>query len=319
MRGQKNMQRILNKIKEYDVIIIHGHKRPDGDCYGAQFGLKNIIESSFPNKKVYVVGETSDFVDFIGKMDQITDDAYDHALSVVVDTAVQDRISDSRYTLGKEVIKIDHHIPVDDYGDLRWVDTSFPSCAQMIAYFYHKFKKELVLTQEGAIALYTGIVTDTGRFRFRGVSKLTHQLAGMLIEKGVDVEYIDGKLSQESLEMVALKGYVYSNFVTENGFIYLKMTRDVIDKYNVTDEQAASMVGLIGGIQGYPVWALMIEYPNEIRIRLRSNGPTIDKLANLYGGGGHAKASGAKLESWDQLKDFIKDVEEVVRKYKEEA
>jgi phosphoesterase RecJ-like protein len=311
------MQRILDKIKSYDKIIIHGHKRPDGDCYGAQFGLKNIVKNSFPQKEVYVVGEKSDFVDFVGQVDTISDDVYQGALSIVVDTAVKDRISDQRYTLGQEVIKIDHHIPVDDYGDLRWVDTTFPSCAQMITYFYYKFKNELKLTEEGAIALYTGIVTDTGRFRFRGVSQLTHQLAGLLIEKGVDVEYIDGKLSKESLEMIALKGYVYSNFVTAKGFVYLKMTRDVIDKYNVTDEQAASVVGLIGGIEGFPVWALFIEYPGEIRIRLRSSGPTIDKLANQYGGGGHAKASGARLDSWDQLPQFIKDVEEVVKVYNE--
>lgn len=317
MKGQEKMERILNKIKSYDTIIIHGHKRPDGDCYGAQFGLKNIIKESFPQKKVYVVGETSDFVDFVGKMDTITDDTYQGALSIVVDTAVKDRISDQRYTLGKEVIKIDHHIPVDQYGDLIWVDTTFPSCAQMITYFYYKFKQELKLTQEGAIALYTGIVTDTGRFRFRGVSQLTHQLAGLLIDKGVDVEYIDNKLSKETLEMIALKGYVYSNFVSTKGFVYLKMTRDVIEKYQVTDEQAASMVGLIGGIDGFPVWALFIEYPNEIRIRLRSSGPTIDQLANKYGGGGHAKAAGAKLENWNELPQFIKDVEEVVAAYQE--
>ena len=319
MKGQKTMQKILNKIKQYDTIIIHGHKRPDGDCYGAQFGLKNIIKQSFPNKKVFVVGETSDFVDFIGKMDQITNDTYEGALSIVVDTAVKDRISDQRYTLGREIIKIDHHIAVDHYGDLRWVDTTFPSCAQMITYFYYKFRNELKLTLEGAIALYTGIVTDTGRFRFRGVSKLTHQLAGLLIGKGVDVEFIDNKLSQESLEMIALKGYVYSNFVTADGFVYIKMTRDVIEKYSVTDEQAASMVNLIGGIQGYPVWALLIEYPGEIRIRLRSSGPTIDKLANNYGGGGHAKASGAKLDSWDDLPQFISDVEAVVKAYQKEV
>ncbi|TNF07157.1 MAG: bifunctional oligoribonuclease/PAP phosphatase NrnA [Bacillota bacterium] len=311
------MQRILDKIKSYDKIIIHGHKRPDGDCYGAQFGLKNIIKNSFPQKEVYVVGEKSDFVDFVGQVDTISDDIYQGALSIVVDTAVKDRISDQRYTLGQEVIKIDHHIPVDDYGDLRWVDTSFPSCAQMITYFYYKFKNELKLTEEGAIALYTGIVTDTGRFRFRGVSQLTHQLAGLLIDKGVDVEYIDGKLSKETLEMIALKGYVYSNFVTAKGFVYLKMTRDIIEKYNVTDEQAASVVGLIGGIEGFPVWALFIEYPSEIRIRLRSSGPTIDKLANQYGGGGHAKAAGARLDSWEQLPQFIKDVEEVVKVYNE--
>jgi len=311
------MQKILNRIKKYETIIIHGHKRPDGDCYGSQFGLKNIIQQSFPEKKVYVVGQRSAFVDFIGQMDVISDDVYKGALSIVVDTAVEDRISDERYKLGKEIIKIDHHIPVDDYGDIRWVDTNFPSCAQMIAYFYSKYKKELKMSLEGAIAMYTGIVTDTGRFRFRGVSNLTHQMAGMLIDMGVDVEYIDGMLGKESLEMIALKGYVYSNFVTTDGFIYLKMTRDVIDKYNVSDEQAASVVGLLGGIEGFPVWALFIEYPGEVRIRLRSNGPTINELANRYGGGGHAKASGCRLDSWDDLPKFIKDAEAVVKAYKE--
>lgn len=319
MKGQLSMQRILNKIKQYETIIIHGHIRPDGDCYGAQFGLKNIIKTSFPNKKVYVVGQTSDFVDFVGKVDHIEDDVYQGALCIVVDTAVKDRISDQRYTLGKEVIKIDHHIPVDQYGNLRWVDTSFPSCAQMITYFYYKFKSELKMTKEGAIALYTGIVTDTGRFRFRGVSELTHQLAGLLIAQGVDVEYIDQNLSKESLQMISLKGYVYSNFVTKKGFVYLKMTRDVIEKFNVTDEQAASVVGLLGGIEGYPVWALFIEYPGEIRIRLRSNGPTIDKLANQYGGGGHAKAAGCQLKNWKELDQFIKDAEAVVKAYQEEV
>ncbi|MFA7423328.1 MAG: bifunctional oligoribonuclease/PAP phosphatase NrnA [Acholeplasmataceae bacterium] len=311
------MKRILNKIKEFETIIIHGHKRPDGDCYGAQFGLKNIIQSSFPNKHVYVVGQTSDFVDYVGKVDTISDDLYKDALVIVVDTATEERISDPRYTMGKYLIKIDHHIPVNDYGDLRWVDTNFPSCAQMISYFYYKFKNELKLTKEGAIALYTGIVTDTGRFRYRGVSKVTHQLAGMLLEKGVDVEYIDQQLSKETLEMVGLKGYVYSNYKTADGFIYLKMTRDVIEQYNVSDEQAASVVNLLSGIEGYPVWALFIEYPNEIRIRLRSNGPTINELANQYAGGGHAKASGCRIENWDQLDDFIKDCEAVVKAYKE--
>ncbi len=311
------MQKILNKIKAYDTIIIHGHKRPDGDCYGAQFGLKDIIKQSFPEKKVYVVGQRAGYVDYVGQIDVIGDDVYEGALSIVVDTAIKERISEPRYTMGKEIIKIDHHIPIENYGDLIWVDTSFPSCAQMITYFYYKFKNELKLSKEGAIALYTGIVTDTGRFRYRGVSKLTHQLAGILLEKGVDVEYIDSHLSKESLPMVALKGYVYTHYVTDGGFIFVKMTRDVIDKHGVSDEQAASVVNALGGIEGYPVWALFIEYPNEIRIRLRSSGPTINELANKYGGGGHAKASGARLTSWNELGDFVKDVNEVITKWKQ--
>lgn len=317
MKGQEHMQRILNKIKSYETIIIHGHQRPDGDCYGAQFGLKDIITQSYPQKKVYVVGQTSSFVDFVGQVDQIEDHVYQGALSIVVDTAVQERISDKRYALGKEVIKIDHHIPIDNYGNLRWVDTSFPSCAQMITYFYNKFKNELKISPAGATALYTGIVTDTGRFRYRGVSQLTHQLAGLLIKKGADPEYIDQQLSQESLSIISLKGYVYSNFVQAKGVLYIKMTRETIEKHQVSDEDAASLVNMLSGIKGFPVWALIIEYPNELRIRLRSSGPNIDKLANQYGGGGHAKAAGAKLDNWDQLDQFVKDTEEVVATYLE--
>ncbi len=312
------MQDILDKIKTYETIIIHGHQRPDGDCYGSQFGLKDLITTSFPEKKVFVVGEKSNFVDFIGQLDTIEDHVYENALSIVVDTAVENRISDQRYKLGKEIIKIDHHIPVNDFGDIRWVDTTFPSCAQMITYFYQQNDKTLKLTRQGAIALYTGIVTDTGRFRYRGVSKLTHEMAGLLIGKGVDVEEIDALLSQDTLDTIALKGFVYSNFVTTpGGFIYVKMTRETINKYNVNDEEAAAVVNLLGGIDGFPVWALIIEYPGEIRIRLRSSGPNIDQLANRYGGGGHAKASGAKLETWDQLHAFVKDTEAVIREYRE--
>ena len=311
------MIKILYKIKAYDTIIIHGHKRPDGDCYGSQFGLKDIIENSFPNKNVYVVGEKSGYVDFLGQIDVIGDETYKDALAIVVDTATKDRISDARVDLAKEIIKIDHHIPVDQYGDLIWVQTTFPSCSQMIAYFYYKFKNELKLTLKGANALYTGMVTDTGRFRFRGVSQTTHQLAGLMISLGVDVEYIDSKLSKDTLEMIAFKGYVYSNFVTTpGGFVYIKLTEDVVLKYNISFEQASSTVGLLGGIDGYPVWALIIEQNGEIRMRLRSSGPDVNLLANKYQGGGHAKAAGAKLESWDQLTQLVEDVETLIAKNK---
>lgn len=303
---------IFKKIKAYETIIIHGHKRPDGDCYGAQFGLKNIIQNAFPEKKVYVVGETSDFVSFVGTPDIIEDSLYEGALSIVVDTATSERISDKRYTLGAFVIKIDHHIPIDQYGDMQWVDTNYPSCAQMIAHFSTMFKK-FFITKPGATAMYTGILTDTGRFKYRGVTRLTHEMAGLLLESGADVEEIDSYLSRESLDMLRYKGYIYLNFEkTEKGFVYIKITKDQIDKYKLTYEEASSVVNILGGIEGYPVWALFIEQSGEIRVRLRSSGPDIDKVANKFRGGGHAKASGATLLSWDELDSFIKEVEQVL-------
>lgn len=100
------MEEIIKKIKEFDTIIIHGHMRPDGDCYGSQFGLKEIIKESFPNKQVYVVGGKCDYAAFLGQMDEIDDSLYNDALAIVVDTATAERVSDNRFTLAKYVIKL---------------------------------------------------------------------------------------------------------------------------------------------------------------------------------------------------------------------
>ncbi len=312
------MEKILNKIKEYNTIIIHGHQRPDGDCYGSQFGLQDIIKETYPEKKVYVVGEKCDYVAFLGEMDEISDDVYKNALVIAVDTATLERISDKRYNLGAFFIKIDHHIAVDNYGDYAYVDSNAPACAEIITKFYMTFKKELKLSIKGAKALYTGMVTDTGRFRFDSVTSKTFIAAAELLDNGVNIEEIDKKLSIETVRTLKLKGNILLNFeCSNNGFVYYKMTRDIINKYEVTDEEAAANVSTLGNIEGCPVWALIIEYPNEIRIRLRSNGPDVDKLANKYQGGGHAKASGAKLNDWSQLEEFIADADFLVKNYKE--
>lgn len=318
---KKNKALLLKKIKEYDTIIIHGHQRPDGDCYGAQFGLKHIIKESFPQKKVYVVGQKSEYVDFVGQIDEIEDSVYEGALSVVVDTATESRISDVRYKLGKEIFKIDHHIPGEDsyYADHYWVDTSKPSCAQMIADFYNTYKKKLKLNKDGAQAMYVGILTDTGRFRYRGVDNETHKMAGLLLDFGIDVEYVDYKLSIQSMRQIEVKGYVLTNFkYTEGGFAYFLMTKEIIEKFGLTHEEASATVNNLAGIEGYPVWALFIEGENEVRIRLRSNGPEIQSLALRYGGGGHEKAAGARLDSFDQIEEFTKDVDAHIKNYLEE-
>ena len=309
---------ILEEIKKYNRILIHGHIRPDGDCYGSQFGLKAIINQNFPEKEVHVVGDTSDFVSFLGTPEKatITDDMYKDALVIVVDCGSADRVSDQRYSTGANVIKIDHHIAQAHYGNLVYVEEEAPSCCQIVTKF--ALETGLELNYDAAFALYTGIVTDTGRFRFRGITSETFMIAAKLLEYGVEVEKLDNYLSVETLETVKLKGYVLENCeFTPDGVVYIKMPREIINKYGVTDEEAASQVGLIGSIEGYPCYCLFIEYPNEIRIRIRSRGPRVDKLANKYGGGGHEKAAGAHLDTWDELNTFINDFNALCKYYQE--
>lgn len=310
------VEKVLELIKKYNKIIIFGHVRPDGDCIGSQYGLYNIIKSSFKEKEVYISGDVSEYVSFIGRP-QIQNISYKDALGICVDTANSDRVSDQRYTECDYLIKIDHHPNVDDFCNYSVVNTKAPACAEILTDFYLKFD-ELKLNKEGALALYVGILTDTGRFKFDSVTSNTFYVASKLLEFGLDLGYIDNNLSIESIESLKLRGYCLENFkTTENGFAYIVMKRETIEKYNVSDEDAANQVTSISTIKGYPVWAMFIEYPQEIRIRLRSRGPVINLLAEKYNGGGHAKASGARLDSWSDLDKFLNDVDLLVKEYKE--
>ncbi|MFO7969522.1 MAG: bifunctional oligoribonuclease/PAP phosphatase NrnA [Candidatus Izemoplasmatales bacterium] len=309
---------IFSKIKDYKKIIIHMHKRPDGDCYGAGFGLKHIIKTTYPEKQVYVVGEETEYVSFVGTPDIINDDVFEGALSIVVDTASEDRVSDQRFKLSEFVIKIDHHIPVDDYGDLIYVDTSRPASAQIILEFFLRYKSELKMNMDAAIALYTGIVTDTGRFRFRSVNSDTFKSVAYLLDYGIDFVDILNKLSVKSENLLKLQGYVLLNFEkTPNGVAYIKMTTDLIEEFDVSLEEATSLVNELSTLEDCPVWMLFAEYDeNFVRARMRSKGPAIDKLANKYDGGGHALACGANLGTWDKTEAILKDADELVKEYK---
>lgn len=314
------MNKIREYIEKYDRIIIHGHVRPDGDCLGSQYGLYYLIKDNYPNKEVYVTGTVSEYVAFVGRPTLIDESLFDGALSICVDCATQDRLSDGRCTLAKEFIKIDHHIPVDNYGNYQYVDTTAPACAQIITELYLANKEDWKLSKEAANALYVGILTDTGRYKFDSVNGRTFMAAATLVDAGVNIGEIDNKLSIETLQTLKLKGYVLSNFkMTENGFAYITLTREEIESFGVSDEDAAAQVSTISCIEGCPVWAIMLEYSKEeIRVRLRSRGPVINILAEEYNGGGHAKASGASLETWADLDGFVQKADELVRKYKEE-
>lgn len=310
------MKEIINKIKEYNTIIIHGHCRPDGDCYGSQFGLKELILANFKNKNVYVVGEVTKYVSFLGDMDEVSDEVYKDALCIAVDTGNADRISDQRYFTGKETIKIDHHIAIEPYAKYNYVDEDSPACAQIIADF--AFDNNLVVSLESAFALYTGIVTDTGRYR-HGVKPKTFETSAKLLNCGVDPKKLDNLLSVESLDSLKLKGHVLSNFVTsEEGVVYAKIPLTLIEELGVSQEEASNQVGVIGTIESCPIFCLFIENKDGIRGRLRSRGPAIDAVANKFNGGGHKQACGITLESFDGIEDVIKELNVVALEYKKQ-
>lgn len=315
---------IFNKIEEYDRIIIFRHLRPDGDAVGSTKGLQTILKLSFPEKEIYLQNcDFCDYMQFLGKEDEPVEDAlYEDALGIVIDTATRDRISNKNFTLCKETVKIDHHALADDYGDLCWIDEKRSSSCEMITDFYVTFKDRLTINQEAATYLYAGMVTDSGRFRFRSVSGETLRLASVLLDCGIDTDTLYSNLYLDGYSALKFKAYVYEKIkMTENGVIYIYVDRKMQKKFGLTSEQASNVISYLDSVRNSLIWIAFIDGAaddEKIRVRLRSRFVTIRQLAEKYRGGGHDCASGATVYSKKEMKLLLKDADQLLGKYKNE-
>ena len=158
------MQSILQKIKEYDRILLFRHTRCDGDCVGATKGLARILKLTYPEKEIRILdGQHSSYLAFLGydeSPDVLSDEEYATSLGLVLDTGSERRISNPKYALCRELIKLDHHIDREPYGDLSWVEEHRSSTCEMVVAFYTAFSDELKIDREAATYLFTGMVTQ---------------------------------------------------------------------------------------------------------------------------------------------------------------
>ena len=312
---------ILDKIKAYDRIIISRHIRPDGDAVGSTLGFSKMLKASFPEKEILVACEDySDYVAFLGKEDgKLPAEKYEGALLIVLDTAGLDRISNNDHALAKEIIKIDHHVDISPYGDISWVEDQRAAVCEMIVDFYVTFKDELTLTKDAALCLFTGMVTDSGRFRYTETSGETLRLAAVLLDMGIDTETLYARLYLEEFEYLKFTSYVYENMkMTENGVAYIYVDDAMQQKFGLSREQASNVVGMLSEIKGSIIWLAFIDNGDgTIRVRLRSRFVEINKLAECYHGGGHVCAAGATCYSTEEMEALLADADALIKEFKE--
>ncbi len=316
-------QAILQKIKDYDRIIIMRHFRADGDAVGSTKGFQRILQLTFPEKEIYLLNEdSSEYLSFLGGEDEpIADEKYADALGIVLDTGNVDRVSNKKYKLCKELIKIDHHIDREPYGDISWVEDFRSSVCEMVADFYATFSGELKIDSQAATYLYAGMVTDSGRFRFESVSGETMRLAGMLLDQKINTEQLFANLYLKEFDLFKFEAHVYDKMrITENGVAYLYVDKAMQEQFGLSQEDASSAVGYMDTIKGCLCWLAFIEAPGEekvIRVRLRSRFVTINTIAEAFHGGGHACASGATVYSEEEMMQLVAEADKRVKEYKE--
>lgn len=311
-------KQIFKVIKKYDTIVIARHIGADPDALGSQFALKEIILKTFPNKKVYAVGNPASRFKFFGNNEKIDNIDTTKGLLIVLDTPDIKRIDGVSLNNFEYVIKMDHHPIIDKYANIELIDEDSCSTSQLILEFI--FNNKIEINKEIGEKLYLGIVGDTDRFLHDYTSSKTFSLVTRLLEEtNIDFTSLYKVLYQRPISEIRFEGYIYQNLIlTENGVAYIKITDRKLKDFGVDSAAAGNMINDLKFVNEIIVWVFLTEdiKSNLIRANIRSVGPYINDIATKFGGGGHKYASGVKLKTWDDSDKLINELDELVKNYK---
>lgn len=305
---------ILKEIQAYDTIILHRHNKPDGDAIGSQVGLKHLLVENFPSKRIYMVGDDADTYGFMddSTMDEIPDNAFEGSLSVILDCGGANMVSDTRYSLAARTVRIDHHLFTGQFADVEVIDSNYESCAGMIGMMAMECGWKLNLT--AAKSLYTGMVTDSGRFRYDKTSSNTFRVAAFLMEQPIDTEALFRDLYADDFESKKVKAqFVLKTKFTAHNVAYIYTTIEEREALGLSAFTVSrGMVNTMADIKGTSIWVNFTETEEGILCELRSNDQNINPIAVKYGGGGHAKASGARVPDYETAMAMLHDLDQMI-------
>lgn len=303
-------EKIIALIEKYDKIIIHRHQKPDGDALGSQLGLLGIIRDSYPEKQVYAVGDMTPRYSFMASapMDEIDDSTYEGALAIILDTSAKELISDSRYTSAAATARLDHHLFVEKIADEEVTDSSFESCCGLVAAM--AMEAGLSVSAASAKALYTGMITDSGRFRYSSTTANTFRVAAFLIDKGFDTADIYRNLYSDELFFIQLRAkFVLRIQVTPDRVGYIYTTKEEAAEYGADSfTLSRGMVNVMSEVKGIDSWVNFTETESGVLCEIRSSLYNINPIAVKYGGGGHQMASGATLKDREEAMSLLEDL-----------
>ncbi len=313
------MDTFWDTIQKYDNILIYRHIQPDFDALGSQYGLASMIQQLYPSKKVYLKGEKNH--DLFQKMniqyhDDLPQDMH-NSLAIVLDTANHERIDSQDYKQCDYILKVDHHIIVDSFGDTNIECPNKSSTSQIIAELYmnHHLTK---LNKDAATLLYYGMIADSNRFLYRNTDASTMQAASYLLECGIDIDKIYQNLYTKSEKDLQIHRYILNHYQrTKQGVAYYILTTNDLNTLNISRSKGSDFVNILANIEEYPIWLAVTQNDenNTWRVSIRSRNIAINEIATKYHGGGHQLAAGATLSNIQQLDSLLKDLDNLIQEY----
>lgn len=298
---------VLNQIKDHVIsanhIAIFSHIHPDGDTIGAQLGLADVLRRQGKKVDIYNTCEKPMSFSFLTGFEtlKIFDTETDvlPEVTICVDCANVERVGlDKSFFQDTTLIMIDHHEGNEMFGDINWVDPQSPATCEMVTNMLQFWS--LPVNKEAATALYTGISTDTGSFKFEQINANTFETAGWLIQCGADHQAVRLKIYEnQSRGKFLLTRELYSSatFMCDGLLVVGCITHEQLRKLNVREDEVHGLVGLLKEIEGVEASVLFRTLENgKTKISMRSKEwLDLNKVATKLGGGGHVRAAGVTM------------------------
>lgn len=278
-------------------IVIATHVDPDGDALGSSLALLRALRQL--GKRTLAVAEPPEYLEFLieeGEVQPELPEMEEGTLLFVLDSAAESRVAGVEITQASATFNIDHHGTNDRFGDLAVVEPSKAACALLV--------KELIdalgvrFTPEIATPCLTGILTDTGHFRFGNTSREAMEVAGELIDKGVDYAALTDRLQWRQRGYFQLLGEVMRTVAFHLGgrLVTAAVTTEARERVGAKEDDSEDFVGIIRYAEGALVAALLKERGDEVRVSMRARGGvSAQRICIELGGGGHIAAAGATL------------------------
>lgn len=293
------MNKLLELIENAKNIAITGHVSPDGDCTGSTLALYNYITENFEGKQVRVCLEKPSIkFSYMNGFDLISEDPFLEAdLLVTLDASDKERLGSRGVMLdtAKESICIDHHVTNTNFAKFNIVE-DFRSSTCELLYTLLDYNKISVNT---AVCLYTGIVHDSGVFKYQSTTRQTMEIAGALIDKGFDfTKIIDDTYFKKNFNATRLLGLVLTNakLIFDGKCCYGLLDYDTWTGYIDDKKKMDGIIDNLRNIDGVEIALFMYETAkDEHKVSLRSINADVSSIAAALGGGGHMRAAGATV------------------------
>ena len=298
--------KILEKINSADKILIITHVNPDGDTLGSAASLKEFIGDKadilVQVKKEKGIPYNYQFIKTLSDVKFLDTVKDEYNLLIAVDVASIDRIVDEAriiFDKSKNRINIDHHKTNKGYSELNYIKGGYSSTAEVLYDFYNAINAKI--TKEMAEALYVGILTDTGCFKYETTTPDTFRAAAKLTETGIDISDLAKKCyDNKPKKMVTFQADVVTNakFAMENKVVYAIITDEIMKKYNVSNEHTEGIAETLRSINSVDISIILKENEDKTstKVSLRSKTVDISPVAECFRGGGHKMAAGCTIK-----------------------